>query len=46
MIKYNQNSKILKMLAIMEKNLKAFDLFILSLMIVSLPSVEAPKNFF
>jgi O-antigen ligase len=27
-------------------NLKTFDLFMLSLMIVSLPSVEAPKNFF
>ena len=30
----------------MIKNLKTFDLFMLSLMIVSLPSVEAPKNFF
>ncbi|CAM8351087.1 O-antigen ligase family protein [Candidatus Methylopumilus universalis] len=30
----------------MSKNLKTFDLFMLSLMIVSLPSVEAPKNFF
>ena len=27
-------------------NLKTFDLFMLSLMIISLPSVEAPKNFF
>ena len=34
------------MLAIMIKNLKTFDLFMLSLMILSLPSVEAPKNFF
>ena len=30
----------------MIKNLKTLDLFMLSLMIVSLPSVEAPKNFF
>lgn len=30
----------------MINNLKTFDLFMLSLMIVSLPSVEAPKNFF
>ena len=36
----------MKILFIMIKNLKTFDLFMLSLMIVSLPSVEAPKNFF
>jgi len=30
----------------MLKNLKTLDLFMLSLLIVSLPSVEAPKNFF
>jgi O-antigen ligase len=30
----------------MIQRLKTFDLFMLSLMIISLPSVEAPKNFF